>query len=168
MYPRASVEMEMTATQAPYFKISNFVVLGTGSLVIKYWARLSNGSLVNLFTTNVTIGCSFSVNLENMKIVGKVSGMFARMKVTDSRVGWISDFFLNAVFNLASEFYITPKLNEFLRNGMPIPSVRGIQLYNSSVYMESHAIRVTTDVNYTTPQETKLYFNRKHVTGTFN
>ena len=124
-------------------------------MVIVYRARLSNRSLAKLFTTNVAIGTVVRVELVtdgNMTIRGKVGSLLADISVTDSKVGDISTFVLNVIFNVASEFFIVPKLNVILQKGIHIPTISHLRFNNTVLDIESHAIRVASDLTYVPPK----------------
>ena len=160
-FPNASVEMEMVVTAPPTVEITASDVIGHFAGVITYRARLANGSVADLFKTKLNVGMYLNIYLNNSVIKGKVVKFTSAITVTESHIGPISSLILNAVLKLAANFYIIPKLDMVGERGIPIPVLKNVRFTNTQLHLESHGLRIATDVVYS-PAGTVLRFHGAH------
>lgn len=148
VYPNASVELEMIASSYPTASISAAGFRGNFAGVINFSARLANGSLAPMFKTKVSVTISLAVSLNNTVLKATITDLSSTIEVTDSKIGKIPDFVLNAAFNLVSKIFIVPKLNAIGEKGISIPSIKDVRFTNTKLAMDNHCVHITTDVQY--------------------
>jgi len=91
---------------------------------------------------------TLTVAIDGMTVKAKICKLSPTIKVTDSAVGVISGPVLTLVFNLAAKLFIVPKLNQVGQAGFLLPMIQHIRLINSKLSYNTHALCLTTDVQY--------------------
>lgn len=147
-YPNASVEMEMAVSSNPIASVSRAGLKGTGLGTVAFRARLSNGSLVPLFKTNVSVAISLTVSLSDMILRGNITEITAVVQVTETQIGQISDQILTTLSNLIAKTVAIPRLNVICQKGIPIPSIKDVRFVNIRLENDNHCLRISTDVKY--------------------
>lgn len=147
-YPNASVEMELTLSGPPRIEISPRSIRGTILTLVTFSARLSNGTLVQMFRTNMTISAGIAVSLVDSVLRGNVTGLVPYVSVLDSSIGTVSAPLLQTVLKMVVGKYALPVLRKFVWNGVPLPTIKGVQLVDPRLEMLSHCLVVSTDVRY--------------------
>jgi len=145
LFPNASLELELFADDAPKAVITPEEINGSLSLVLVFRARLSNGSLVYLFRTAVTVFVPITPRLNGTVIQGHIERIKISFKVIDSVVGNIST--LPTIFSGVKQT-VLDMLNEFGQKGFPLPVIKHVELISPGLTLESHALRLTTDIKY--------------------
>jgi len=84
-----------------------------------------------------------------MTLKASVSGLTPTIVVTHTEVGPIPSQALTDVFNAAASEFIMPFLNDLGQRGYPIPMIPYVRLINPRLLLESHALCVVTDLQYT-------------------
>lgn len=147
----------MFASSYPTATISTTDIQGNFAGIIAYRARLTNGSLVPMFRTKVSVVVNLEVSLNDMVLRGNLTKLSPTIQVVETQIGPIPDFILNAVFNLAAKLFIIPKLNTIGQKGIPIPAIKDVQFTNTKLENDNHCLRISTDVKYS-PSTTALRF----------
>lgn len=145
-YPNASVEAEMTATQAPTATISSreFQVTFSGNISIRI--RLVDGSLVNFLTLSVTLKVFGWVSLSGTTLRSNVTRIVPTVSNFWSSVGLLPESaVLLAIYHVGS-MLIIPKLNEKGQQGIQLPVLDYIKFKDASLQMQDHCLIVKTNV----------------------
>ena len=147
-FPNASAELKMFASSYPTATISSTDIQGNLAGIIAYRARLSNGSLVPMFRTKVSVVVNLAVSLSDMVLRGNITKLSPTIHVVETQIGPIPDSILNGVFNLAAKLFILPKLNTIGQMGLPIPVINDVQFTNTKLENDNHCLRISTDVKH--------------------
>ena len=148
-YPNASVEMELAPSGPPRVEISQRSIRGSIYELVTFSARLPNGTLVLMFRTNMTVSVGIAVSFIDSVLRGNVTGFLPSVSVLDSTIGTVSGPLLQTVLKTAVGRYVMPLLRNFVWKGVPLPTIRGVQLVDPRLEMLSHCLVVSTDVSYT-------------------
>lgn len=147
-YPNASVEMDLVLTGPPRIEISPRSIRGTILTMVTFSARLSNETLVQMFRTNMTVSVGIAVSLIDSVLRGNVTGLVPYVSVLDSSIGTVSAPVLQTLLRTAVGSYVLPVLRKFVWNGVPLPTISGVQLVDPRIEMLSRCLVVSTDVRY--------------------
>ena len=148
MFPNASVEVEMFSTASPMAGIDPQKLTGSFAGVTVLRARLSDGSLAQLFGLNVTAKMTVSPRLNGTVLKATVVDMEQTLAVINSSVGPVSTTLLRLAFDVVKKNFIIPKLNEAGEKGLPFPTIKHVQFTNVGLQLERDCLRVSTDVAY--------------------
>jgi hypothetical protein len=147
-FPNASVEIEMMVTTPPTTDIFTTGIFGNFAGDLIYRARYGNGSVDDMFTTNMTVKIALNVSLENLVLKGKVDKLTYAISVIDSKVGPLSGGLLKLLFDFIVKAFLIPSLNKVGEKGIPIPNVDDVRFTNAKLNLETSALRIETDVAY--------------------
>ncbi len=145
-FPNSQIYINMSTYTAPTFSITNGQIFGKIQGTMKYFVQLPNKSPKCLFNTAVTANVSLTASVHDQKITAKVSSFTPSVTVTNTEIGRISGPALTSVFQILSDIFIIPKLNELGAEGLPLPGSKQVAFENPSLNLVENAIMLGTDL----------------------
>lgn len=147
-YPNVSVEVDLAPSGPPRVEISQRSMRWTIFALVTFSARLPNGTVVQMFRTNMTVSVGIAVSLVDSVLRGNVTGLATSVSVLHSAIGTVSGPLLQTVLKTAVGKFAIPRLRKFVWNGVPLPTISGVQLVDPRLEMQPHCLVVSTDVRY--------------------
>ncbi|KAK2155658.1 hypothetical protein LSH36_234g00051 [Paralvinella palmiformis] len=78
-----------------------------------------------------------------MLLFGKLS-----IKIRSPQIDSETNSRMNSLMNVASEYFIVPKLNEVGRNGYPLPVLDDVKYINPAIHLLENTVCISTDLKY--------------------
>ena len=149
-YPAASVEMEMTISQAPTLEIHPSGIFGHFLMTVVCYARSTADNIPHYIgTISLAVKVALDVVLDGTAVKAQVVSLSLTSPITidDSTIGTLSSRSLNNAFDLLKTFIIK-KLNDFTDKGVQLLDLEGVEFVDSKLELGERCIYVSTDVRY--------------------
>eukprot|EP00062_Callorhinchus_milii_P002911 gi/632939991/ref/XP_007883855.1/ PREDICTED: bactericidal permeability-increasing protein-like [Callorhinchus milii] len=110
---------------------------------------LPNSSLAPLFVLNLDVSVSATPSLSGDKLTGSLEINRLGLSMGRSDIGPFETSTLQGVLNFITKVIVLPKINAFLANGYPLPSVDQLSFVNPTIKVKERFLMIATDVKYT-------------------
>ena len=107
----SEIHINMSTSIAPTLRIVKGKIFGKFQGNMTYFARLPYKAVEYLFDTTVAAQVSLNVSVNDQNITAQVTDIIPSVRVTDTKIGNISDEVLGIHFRLVSFLFIIPQLN---------------------------------------------------------
>jgi len=151
-YPNLPMQLNVYCTQTPIaaFSSSGATVSATGN--IDFMVIEANGTVVDAFTLNGTISTHGQALLEHTTLYGNLTYLKADFSLYSSNIGPFNVAVFDNIINMFFSQGLIPAINNVLKQGFPLPTIKGLTFVNPSIGWGSGYLYVATDVTYTPPE----------------
>ncbi|TTB41833.1 Bactericidal permeability-increasing protein [Bagarius yarrelli] len=147
-YPGLMIKLLVKAEKEPdILFVPNNVTAQVSSLVTAY-AIQPNATLSPLFVLNVNVSVSAQIYVSGIKVAGVLSLNEVDMGLVTSYVGPFQVKSLDSVFNMILKVVVIPKVNAYLKQGYPLPSIGKMNLLNTQLQILKDYVLIGTDVQF--------------------
>nr|XP_055071342.1 bactericidal permeability-increasing protein-like [Misgurnus anguillicaudatus]XP_055071343.1 bactericidal permeability-increasing protein-like [Misgurnus anguillicaudatus] len=157
LYPDTEMQVLLYASETPLF----FFNPGELDLHVPASAKFSavkqDGSLIPLFRLDVDGFFSGNAQIENKRLTGAVKMNNLTLNLGSSEIGDFKTAPLEQAIKMAMSMFVLPKLNEKLKNGIPLPVLKDFSLINTNMLIKNGFVIILTDVE-TTPGNLSIFF----------
>jgi len=155
MYPKSLVEIALATSEAPTLEIESSGLRGHFVGQAVFTVRTPDGKSHPAFTLDLDVGATITVQLDGQIIKAQVTKLTPTFKITDSKIGNISEISVSFLFGIIETFAMK-QLNEVGKKGMPLPKIDNVNYVNPKITLVKDGIHFATDIKYA-PSST-LYF----------
>ncbi|XP_058229567.1 bactericidal permeability-increasing protein-like [Hemibagrus wyckioides] len=132
-YPGLMMKLLVKAVKEPDITFQpNNVTVRVSSTVTAY-AIQPNATLSLVFILSVNASVSAQIYVSGLKVAGVLSLNGMDMALMTSYVGPFQVKSLDSVFNMILKVVVIPKVNSYLKQGYPLPSIGKMNLLNTQL-----------------------------------
>ncbi|XP_058229566.1 bactericidal permeability-increasing protein-like [Hemibagrus wyckioides] len=147
-YPGLMMKLLVKAVKEPDITFQpNNVTVRVSSTVTAY-AIQPNATLSLVFILSVNASVSAQIYVSGLKVAGVLSLNGMDMALMTSYVGPFQVKSLDSVFNMILKVVVIPKVNSYLKQGYPLPSIGKMNLLNTQLQILKDHVLIGTDVQF--------------------
>ncbi|KAJ3602221.1 hypothetical protein NHX12_029980 [Muraenolepis orangiensis] len=148
MFPGLKMELEVKAVKDPLITMeADKVTLEVISSLTAY-AVQTNSSLSPLFVLNMGANVSARVYMTGNKVAGEITLNRMDMSLEKSYVGDFQVTSIQQVFQMLLKVVVLPRINDYLQNGYPLPSMGKFNLVNAQLQALEGYLLIGTDIEF--------------------
>ncbi|KAK3536307.1 hypothetical protein QTP86_002934 [Hemibagrus guttatus] len=132
-FPGLMMKLLVKAVKEPDISFEPNNVTVQASSTITAYAIQPNATLSPVFILNVNASVSAQIYVSGLKVAGVLSLNEMNMALVTSYVGPFQVKSLDSVFNMILKVVVIPKVNAYLKQGYPLPSIGKMNLLNTQL-----------------------------------
>ncbi|XP_047660088.1 bactericidal permeability-increasing protein-like [Tachysurus fulvidraco] len=147
-YPGLKMKLLLKAAKDPNISFEPDLMTLEASSTVSAYAIQRNATLSPLFILNMNASVSALIYVSGLKVLGNVTLKKINLTLNTSNVGPILVEVLdNVVLSLLNDAVI-PRVNDFLKNGYPLPAIGEMNLRNTQLQILKDYVLIGTDVQF--------------------
>ncbi|XP_062855587.1 bactericidal permeability-increasing protein [Trichomycterus rosablanca] len=146
LYPNMLMEIVLYAREPPLVSFNNTLIDVQLFTTAKFYVVQNKHGLIPLFRLDLDASLSAKAFIKQQLLMGSVEMTNFTIRLDSTQIG---DFPISPINNAAKLIlskFLLPKINNELKDGVPIPSVRGFSLQNSVLTVENGFLMIAADV----------------------
>jgi lipopolysaccharide-binding protein len=151
-FPNQELRIHLQTSRNPEFEIreQNATARIFGDFAMH--AVDSNGAVKPAFILNGYVVASGKASIDGRNIVGELLFVSQKFLVKETQIGEINVQMFDDLMNMFFSSGIIPAINYYLKQGIPLPTLRDIDLVNPEVRWGTNFLSISTDVKYALPR----------------
>ncbi|MCI4381024.1 hypothetical protein PGIGA_G00246800 [Pangasianodon gigas] len=147
LYPDMEMEVVLYASDTPLISLNQTVINVNLSASAKFYAVKTNTDLVPLFRLDMQYSFNAKVRIDDQLLKGVLELNNLTIVLGSTEIDKFDTTPFQSMVKLALNSFILPKLNAQLKEGLPLPRVKGFSLTNSLMTIENGFLVVATDIS---------------------
>ncbi|CAG5116460.1 unnamed protein product [Candidula unifasciata] len=146
-YPDSKLELRINSSSAPSVKFESHKLTIAAAATVEVAAHTPDGVVTPLLL-KVSVSVTVDPSVVNGNLTGSVTGYTFNIAVIKSDIGEINEADLNKLIREAIDEVVIPGLNEYCKQGIPLPVTGIFRLYNAKLNLQPGYLQIATDVEY--------------------
>ncbi|MCJ8735142.1 hypothetical protein PDJAM_G00243580 [Pangasius djambal] len=147
MYPDMEMEVVLYASDTPLISFNQTVINVNLPASAKFYAVKTHTDLIPLFRLDMQCSFNAKVHIDNQLLKGVLEMKNLTIVLGSTEIGKFDIAPFQSIVKLALNSFILPKMNAQLKEGLPLPLMKGFTLNNSVMTIENGFLVVATDIN---------------------
>ncbi|XP_066499869.1 bactericidal permeability-increasing protein-like [Hoplias malabaricus] len=147
LYPDLPMELELYASKTPLFTFKESVISVYVLASVKAFAIKTDSVAVPLFRLDMESSFSGKAYTETQLLKGALEMNNFTMELGSTEIGEFQTGPIEQMVKLAISTFALPKVNAYLKKGVPLPSVKGFSIASSVTSIENGFLAVALDLN---------------------
>ncbi|XP_017562964.1 bactericidal permeability-increasing protein-like [Pygocentrus nattereri] len=146
-YPDLPMQILLYASDAPLFSFNKTVINVNVSASAKAYAMKANSVAIPLFRLDVESSFSGKAYIDKYLLKGVLQMKNLTVTLGATEIGCFPVGPIEQALKLIMSSFVLPKLNAQLKDGLPLPRVKGFGLRNSVMTIENGFLALATDLS---------------------
>ncbi|XP_036434546.1 bactericidal permeability-increasing protein-like [Colossoma macropomum] len=146
-YPDLPMQLLLYASEAPLFSFNKTVINVNVSASAKAYAMKADSVAIPLFRLDVESSFSGKAYIDKYLLKGVLEMKNLTVTLGATEIGCFPVGPIKQALKLTMSSFVLPKLNAQLKDGLPLPRVKGFGLRNSVMTIENGFLALATDIS---------------------
>ncbi|CAG5127241.1 unnamed protein product [Candidula unifasciata] len=146
-YPNSKLELRISSSRAPSVRFESTKLTIAAAARVEVAAHTPDGVVTPLLL-KVSVSVTVEPSVVNGNLTGSITAYNFHNAVIHSDIGEIDEEELDKLIRRAIDEVVIPGLNEYCKQGIPLPVTGIFRLYNAKVNLQKGYMQIATDVEY--------------------
>ncbi|XP_051535585.1 bactericidal permeability-increasing protein-like isoform X2 [Myxocyprinus asiaticus] len=146
LYPDMEMQVLLYARETPLFSFSSAEVDVHVTAAAKFSAVKHDRTLIPLFRVDVDSSFNGNSQIDNIHLTAAFNINNLTLTLGSSKIGDFNKGPLEKLLKMAMSTVVLPKLNAYLKIGVPLPTLHGFSFSNAEMFLRNGFVLIVTDV----------------------
>ncbi|XP_051539524.1 bactericidal permeability-increasing protein isoform X1 [Myxocyprinus asiaticus] len=146
LYPDMEMHVLLYASETPLFSFSSAEVDVHVTAAAKFSAVKHDSTLIPLFRVDVDSSFNGNAQIDNIHLTAALKINNLTLTLGSSEIGDFNTGPLEKLLKMAMSTVVLPKLNAYLKIGVPLPTLHGFSFSNAEMFLRNGFVLIVTDV----------------------